>query len=240
MNFRAYRKDCFLGALGAILMLVGDLCLSMIPASPNDSGLFLRQAYLSGSWELWRFPLLAAAGLPGMALGFFSVRASYRQIQPQYHKTRLAVLAGGVIYIATAGVLHLFIGSLADWTNTLASILGSEKTIALVQAQYARMMHAMYFSYAGMLLLILTSGFAVLTGKTVVPRRMFVFHILVFQLVFVSIPDVRQALGAGVSTWDFVLSQGSGNGALCIWMLANAVWAGGKIKESEEKRHEIL
>lgn len=56
MNFRAYRKDCFPGALG-----------------------------------------------------FFSVRASYRQIQPQYHKTRLAVLAGGVIYIATAGVLHLLL-----------------------------------------------------------------------------------------------------------------------------------
>ena len=56
MNFRAYRKDCFLGTLG-----------------------------------------------------LFSVRASYRQIQPQYHKTRLAVLAGGVIYIATAGVLHLLL-----------------------------------------------------------------------------------------------------------------------------------
>ena len=34
------------------------------------------------------------------------------------------------------------------------------------------------------------------------------------------------ALGAEVSTWDFVLSQGSGNASLCIWMLVNAVWAG--------------
>lgn len=32
-------------------------------------------------------------------------------------------------------------------------------------------------------------------------------------------------LGADVSTWDFVLSQGSGNAALCIWMAANTVWA---------------
>ena len=32
-------------------------------------------------------------------------------------------------------------------------------------------------------------------------------------------------LGADVSTRDFVLSQGSGNAALCIWMAANAVWA---------------
>lgn len=70
-----------MGALGAFLMLVGDLCLSMIPASPGDSGLFTRAAYLSGAWEPWRLPLLVA-GLPGMALGFFTVRASWRQILP--------------------------------------------------------------------------------------------------------------------------------------------------------------
>ena len=192
---KQYRGDALLGALGAFLMLVGDLCLSVIPASPGDSGLFLRQAYLSGAWEPWRLPLLAAAGLPGMALGFFTVRLSYRQVQPQFRKTRLAVLIGGVIYVATAGALHLFIGSMADWTSTLAPLLGREETAAL-------------------------------TKKTVLPRRMFAVHMIVFQVVFVLIPDVRQALGAEISTWDFVLSQGSGNAALCIWMLANAIWAG--------------
>ena len=73
--------------------------------------------------------------------------------------------------------------------------------------------------------LILAGAFAVLTGKTVLPRGMFAVHMIVFQLVLVLIPDIRQALGADVSTWDFVLSQGSGNAALCIWMAANAVWA---------------
>ena len=34
MNARTYRRDCLLGALGALLMLVGDLCLSWIPAFP--------------------------------------------------------------------------------------------------------------------------------------------------------------------------------------------------------------
>lgn len=63
------RTDALLGALGAFLMLVGDLCLSVIPASLGDSGLFLREAYLNGSWEAWRLPLLVGAGLPGMALG---------------------------------------------------------------------------------------------------------------------------------------------------------------------------
>ena len=99
---KQYRRDSWLGALGATLMLVGDLCLSVIPASPADSGLFQREAYFSGSWEPWRLPLLAA-GLLGMALGFFTVRMSYRQIRPQYRRTRMAVLVGGVIYVATAG-----------------------------------------------------------------------------------------------------------------------------------------
>ncbi len=225
------RRDALLGAIGAFLMLIGDLCLSVIPASTGDHGLFARAAYLNGSWEAWRLPLLLTTGLCGMALGFFTVRVSYRQILPQFRKTRLAVLAGGVIYIATAGALHLFIGSLADWTNTLSPLLGEEETIALIQAQYDRLMPAMYIAYAGMILLILTSAFAVLTGKTALPRRMFMFHMIVFQIIFVLIPDIRQALGASVSTWDFVLSQGSGNAALCIWMIANAVWAGRQMKK---------
>ena len=48
--------------------------------------------------------------------------------------------------------------------------------------------------------------------------------------------DIRQMLGARVSTWDFVLSQGSGNAALFGWMVANAVWAGRKMKKKEGLR----
>lgn len=222
---KRYIRDSVLGALGALLMLVGDLCLSVIPASPGDSGLFAREAYFSGTWGSWRLPLLLATGLCGMALGFFSVRVSFRQILPRYRKTRAVLLAGGVIYIATAGALHLFIGSLADWTNTLSPLLGRTETAALIRAQYDRLMPTLYFAYAGMILLILTGAFAVLTGKTLLPRKMFAFHMIVFQILFVLIPDIRQACGAEISTWDFVLSQGSGNAALCIWMTANAVWA---------------
>ena len=230
-ELKIYRRDALLGALGAFLMLVGDLCLSVIPASSGDSGLFMREAYLDGSWEPWRLPLLIATGLCGMALGFFTVRVSYRQIQPQYRKTRMTVLVGGVIYVATAGALHLWIGSLADWTTTLSPLLGREETMALIREQYSRLMPAMYFAYAGMVLLILASAFAVLTRKAVFPRWMFALHMIVFQMVFVLIPDIRQALGADISTWDFVLSQGSGNAALCIWMFANAVWAGRQTKK---------
>lgn len=218
-------------------MLVGDLCLSVIPAGAGDSGLFLREAYLNGTYEPWRLPLLIVTGLLGMSLGFFTVRASVRQIRPQCRLTRAAVLTGGVIYVATAGALHLFIGSLADWTSTLSPLLGREETAALIQAQYDRLMPAMLFAYAGMILLILASAFAVLTKRTVLPRWMFAFHMIVFQIVLVLIPDIRQALGAEVSTVDFVLSQGSGNAALCIWMIANAVYAGRQTK-TEVKEHD--
>lgn len=235
-ELKKYRRDALLGAIGAFLMLVGDLCLSVISASPGDSGLFEREAYLNGSWETWRLPLLIATGLCGMALGFFTVRVSYRQIQPQYRKTRLAVLAGGVIYVATAGALHLFIGSLADWTTVLSPIIGRDETIALIRAQYERMMPSMYVAYAGMILLILASAFAVLTKKTVLPRWIFALHMIVFQLLFVLIPDVRQAFGAEISTWDFVLSQGSGNAALCIWMIVNTVWAGVRAKKIDGEK----
>ena len=230
-ELKQYRRDALLGALGAFLMLVGDLCLSVIPPNPGDSGLFVREAYLSGSWEAWRFPLLVAAGLIGMVLEFFMMRVFYRQILPQYRKTRAVVVTGGVIILATAAALHLFIGSLADWTATLSPLLGREDTTALIQAQFDRLMPTMILSYVGLALLFLGSAFAVVTKKTVLPRRMLALHILVFQLVFVLIPDIRQALGAEISTWDYVLSQGSTNAAMGIWMLVNAAWAGSQLKK---------
>lgn len=232
MELKAYQRDCLLGALSGLLMLVGDLCLSVVPYTAGDSGLFVREAYLTGGFQTWRLPLLAT-GLAGMALAFFTVRASCRQIKPQYRKTRRAVLTGGVIYMASAGVLHFFIGSLADWTGTLSPLLGREETLAVIQAQYQRLMQSMLIAYAGMVLLILTGFYAVLTKKTVLPRYMAALHMLVWQLVLMLIPDVRQLLGAPLSTWDFVLSQGSGNAALCIWMLINAVWAGRQRRRGE-------
>ena len=37
LDLNSYRRDCLLGALGALLMLAGDLCLSVIPAFNGDS-----------------------------------------------------------------------------------------------------------------------------------------------------------------------------------------------------------
>lgn len=51
----------------------------------------------------------AGNGTAGMALAFFSVRACHMQIRPQYRKTRLTVLIGGVIYIATAAARNVLL-----------------------------------------------------------------------------------------------------------------------------------
>ena len=53
-----YQRNCLLGALGALL-IVGDLCISIVPASPADKGLYVRGAYLNGDFQLWRVALLA-------------------------------------------------------------------------------------------------------------------------------------------------------------------------------------
>lgn len=165
MNLKRFQRDCLLGALGWFLMLIGDLCLSVIPASQNDISLFAREAYLSGAWEPWRLPLLTVTGLCGMALGFFSVRASVDVILPPYRKTRIAALIGGVMVVATAAAMHFCVGSMADWTTVLAPMIGRDETAMLIAAQFSRLLPVMSVGYIGLALMIGTSFFAVATKK---------------------------------------------------------------------------
>ena len=150
-------------------MLTGDLCLSVIPASQNDAGLFLRAAYLSGNYPAWRFPLLVGTEVLGMALCCFAVWVFYTQILPEHRRLRRLILASGAIYLTSAGAVHVLIGSLADWTSTLGPILGREETAARISAQYARVQPALLLSYAGMVALILVSFWAVWKKKTILP-----------------------------------------------------------------------
>ena len=233
---KAYRRECLLGALGAFLMLVGDLCLSIIAPKNEDSGLFARAFYLSRQYESWRFPLLIVTGLLGMALGVFWVRMLARQVLPQYKNTRQLLTLGGVLCIASAAAIHVLIGSLADWTSTLGPILGAEKTMALISEQFSRILPALFPGYFGLALVIVVDFWAVLTRRTILPRRMALCHMLVFLLLFAGIPDLRQALGCDVSTWDYVLSQGSGNAALLIWMLERRLGVQRKKYVSVQKR----
>lgn len=56
MNTKAYLRDCVFGALGALFMLAGDLCLSIVPASEGDSGFFTVRAFYSQIDENSRKP----------------------------------------------------------------------------------------------------------------------------------------------------------------------------------------
>lgn len=224
-NLKTYKRDCILGAIGAFLMLVGDLCLSVIPASIGDSGLFMREAYLSGAYETWRLQLLISTEVIGMPLCYFAVKSFYELILPEYKKTRALFKVSGIIYLTSAGVIHFFIGSFADWTSKLSLIIGREETTSLIQSQYNKIMPTLLLPYAGMILLIAVSFYALVSKKTFQPRKMAFCHMIIFQILFAIIPDIRQLLGAPISTWDFVLSQGSGNAALLIWMVSGFIWA---------------
>ena len=72
MDLKAYQRDCLLGTLSGLLMLAGDLCLSVVPYTAGDSGLFVREAYLTGGFQVWRLPPLPdGIDVPGTEIHIF-------------------------------------------------------------------------------------------------------------------------------------------------------------------------
>lgn len=124
----------------------------------------------------------------------------------------------------SATTLHFFVGTLAYWVSYLSKHIGHEQAISFVDDYYNCIFPAMIIVYISIVLLIFTSVIALLKKKTIMDRKMIVFHMLVWQLIFMLIPDIRQAFGADASTIDYVLSQASGNVAGFIWLIASYVW----------------
>ena len=63
-----------------------------------------------------------------------------------------------------------------------------------------------------------------LVGRTRYPRRMLIFHPVTWNLLFVVIPDIAQALQVPAATWISVMSQSSTNTAIVIWCAAAAIY----------------
>ena len=124
-----YQRNCLLGALGAALLIVGDLCISIVPASPADKGLYVRGAYLNGDFQLWRVALLLVTGLVGMFFYAFGIDAISEQILPKYRKTRALVKYAGLMYVASAATLHFLVGTLAYWVTYLSEHIGREQAM---------------------------------------------------------------------------------------------------------------
>ena len=99
---------------------MGDLCISIVPASPADKGLYVRGAYLNGDFQLWRVALLLVTGLVGMFFYAFGIDAISEQILPKYRKTRALVKYAGLMYVASAATLHFLVGTLAYWVTYLS------------------------------------------------------------------------------------------------------------------------
>ena len=82
IDVKKMKLDLLLGALGALLMVVGDLSLSIIHSDNSDRGLYVREAYMNGSYQLWRPVLLFATGLRGMF--FYSFGNNFQFYRSKY------------------------------------------------------------------------------------------------------------------------------------------------------------
>ena len=231
---KIYRRNCLLGAVGAALMAVGDLCLSIIPAGNGDNGLFIREAYLNGEYQLWRPALLLVTGLIGMFFYTFGIRALHDQILPGCKISRAIVKYCGLGFAVSGSAFHFLIGSLSYWTAYLSPVLGREQTIKTVTDYYDRFVPAMLIVYIPVLALMLTSLIALLRGKTIMPQRSVVFHIITWQIILAGIPDIRQITGAPPATTDYMMSQSSGNIAVLIWLTACFFTKKSTITDTEE------
>ena len=200
---KLYRRNCLLGAVGAALMAVGDLCLSIIPAGSEDNGLFIREAYLSGEYQLWRPAVLLVTGLIGMFFYTFGIRALHDQILPECRISRAIVKYCGLAFAVSGAAFHFLIGSLSYWTVYLSPILGKELTIKTVTDYYDRFVPTMLIVYIPVVALMLTSFIALLRNKTIMPRWSVAFHIITWQIILAGIPDIRQIMGAHPATIDY-------------------------------------
>ena len=219
MDMKLYRRNCLLGAIGAALMAVGDLCLSIIPAGSEDNGLFIREAYLSGEYQLWRPAMLLVTGLIGMFFYTFGIRALHDQILPECRISRATVKYCGLGFVVSGAAFHFLIGSLSYWTAYLSPVVGREQTIKIVTDYYDRFVPTMLIVYIPIVALMLTSLIALLRNKTIMPRWSAVFHIITWQIILAGIPDIRQIMGAQPATIDYMMSQSSGNVSVLIWLM---------------------
>ena len=89
-----------LGAIGAVLMAVGDWLLGCVPLQAADMGMFNRAYYLSGAYGLWRPVLTVGTGAIGGFLDYFMVKALNADIDAKYRKTKAVQYLCGIALVA--------------------------------------------------------------------------------------------------------------------------------------------
>ena len=222
-NERFIRR-CILGAIGGILMAVGDWLLGCIPIEATDTGMFNRAYYLSGSYGLFKPVLIVGLGAIGAFLYYFMVKALNEDIDAKYRKTKTVNYLCGIFTVSTALAIHLWSATLAWFTAYLGPRIGAEAALTAVTSYQDDMLIAILPMYIPMVLFIAIHFVMLLIGKTRYPRWMLVFHPLTLNLLLVVIPDIAQAARVPASTWMSVMSQSSTNSAIVIWCIAAAIY----------------
>ncbi len=215
---------CILGAIGGILMAVGDWLLACVPLQGTDTGMFNRAYYLSGSYGLWRPVLVVGTGAIGGFLYYFMVKALNSDIDSKYRKTKSVQYLCGIFTVAVALAIHTWSATLAWFTTYLGPRIGSEAAVTAVTAYSDDMLIAILPMYLPMISAFGIHFVMLLVGKTRYPRWMLAFHPVTWNILLVVIPDIAQAMQVPVATWMSVMSQSSTNSSIVIWCIAAAIY----------------
>ena len=221
-----------LGAIGAVLMAVGDWLLGCVPLQAADTGMFNRAYYLSGAYGLWRPVLTVGTGAIGGFLDYFMVKALNADIDAKYRKTKLVQYLCGIFTVAVALAIHLWSAAMAWFAAYLGPRIGAEAAVAAVTAYQNDMLIAILPMYLPMVLAVGIHFMLLLAGKTRYPRRMIAFHPVTWNLLLVVIPDLAQAMQVPASTWMAVMSQSSTNTAIVIWCIAAVIYEKKRIQKN--------
>ena len=213
-----------LGAIGAVLMAVGDWLLGCVPLQAADMGMFNRAYYLSGAYGLWRPVLTVGTGAIGGFLDYFMVKALNVDIDVRYRKTKTVQYLCGIFTVAIALTIHTWVATMAWFATYLGPRIGAEAALAAVTAYQDAMLPAILPLYLPMLLVFGIHFMMLFAGKTRYPRWMLAFHPVTWNLLLAAVPDIAQAMQMPVATWMSVMSQSSTNTAIVIWCIAAAVY----------------
>ena len=217
---RVNKKELILGAAGALFMMMGDLALSIVTPDNADEGLFLREAYLSGSWELWRGLFILVTGVLGIYGYSYGMKGIRKSLDPGYRRTEIVFDIGTKLYLFTGLTIHFAIGVGAYLTSYLGANYGRELAIQTVSDYWEQFAPGFALTYLGMAAVFVSHSVMLLFDKTVYSKKMIGFSPLLWMLVMAIISDIGQVLDSNKYAWEYMVSQTSGNAGPFIWFMA--------------------
>lgn len=220
MDQREDKRYLILGVVGALFMMLGDLTLSVISPCDTDQGLFLRQAYFDGEYPAWRLIVLFLTGVVGVFGYWYGLQAMHDSIDAKCVRTRKCFKICGMLFCFSGLAIHFGIGMGAYLTSYMAGEYGVAAAVKMAEDYAGRVLPGFYILYLPIGGIFLIHLIMLICGKTRYSRRMLLFAPILWMGIFGLIPDIRQAAGSHLMTFDYVCTQCSGNAAPLIYFLA--------------------